>query len=106
MSRHYTSECVDCGLPCLGAGCRYYRVAVDICDKCGAENAEYCVDGEDMCEECAENELKTQFKELNQQEKERVLDVSVEELLKEVFDDLSMDEKADALDISFHKIDY
>lgn len=105
MSRHYTSECVDCGLPCLGTGCRYYRVAVDICDKCGDENAEYRVDGEDMCEDCAKKELETLFKELNQQEKEKALDITAEELLKEVFDGLTISEQAEALDICFDKID-
>lgn len=104
MSRHYISECVDCGLPCLGASCRYYRVAVDVCDKCGAENAEYCVDGEDMCKECAKDELKSQFKELNQQEKEKALDITAEKLLEEVFDDLSMDEQAEIVDIDLSEI--
>ena len=105
MSRRYTSECVDCGLPCLGSSCRYYRVAIDVCDKCGAENAKYRVDGEDRCKDCAENELESQFKELSQQEKEKALDITAEELLKEVFDDLSMDERAKVLDICFDKID-
>ena len=48
MSRQYRSECVDCGLPCLGSSCRYYRVKVYTCDICGEENAEYCLDGDDV----------------------------------------------------------
>ena len=52
MSRKYESDCVDCGLPCIGNSCRYYRVAVDYCDVCGSDDAKYNVDGTDYCEEC------------------------------------------------------
>lgn len=105
MSRYYTSDCVDCGLPCLGSGCPYYRVAVDVCDNCGAEDAEYRLDGDDMCEYCVKAELESRFNELNQQEKEKALEVTAAQLLKEVFDDLTMSEKAEALDMCLHKID-
>lgn len=81
MSRKYESQCVDCGLPCLGSACRYYRVAVDYCDSCGDENAEYVIDGEDYCEECAK------------------------EYIKDAFDDLTLSKQAELLNIDMRRID-
>lgn len=105
MSRRYENDCVYCGLPCLGIGCRYYRVAVDTCDFCGEDRAEYRFNGEDMCKECARKALNECFKELTQEEKEQALGITADELLQEVFDDLTMTKQADTLDVSFYKID-
>lgn len=54
MSVRYENQCVDCGLPCLGEGCKYYSVPVWSCDKCGDECVDlYDVDGYEVCEYCA-----------------------------------------------------
>ncbi|WP_295250594.1 hypothetical protein [Ruminococcus sp.] len=79
--RKYENHCVDCELPCLGSSCPYVNVPVDYCDECGNDNAEYVIDGDDLCEDCAEK------------------------YLKEVFNDLTLSEKADAVDIDLHSID-
>ena len=79
MSRKLESNCVSCQLPCLGKSCPYYEVEVANCDVCG-EEAEYEIDGEDYCKDCAEK------------------------YLKECFDALSIREKADCLDICLSDI--
>ena len=51
--------CVDCGLPCIGAACRYNRVVILRCDRCHDEVEElYEVDGEDLCEDCLKKEFR------------------------------------------------
>ena len=55
----YESDCVSCGLPCLGASCRNYRVFVMECDKCHKEVGElyYGVNGDQLCAACVLEEL-------------------------------------------------
>lgn len=81
--RKYENQCVGCpeGMGCLGKSCPYVDVLVDYCDDCGAEGAEYRIDGDDLCEDCAEK------------------------YLQEVFDDLTISEKAEALEVDLTKID-
>ena len=54
--RKYENHCVDCPreMGCLGSSCPYVNVPVDYCDECGSDNAEYVIDGDDLCEDCAE----------------------------------------------------
>ena len=33
----YKNGCVDCGLPCLGAGCAHFEEEHYYCDACGCE---------------------------------------------------------------------
>lgn len=75
------NQCVDCGLPCLGNSCVYRNVPVFYCDQCGDEGADYRIDREDYCEDCAKK------------------------YIQEVFDDLSFMEQAEALDIDIQYID-
>lgn len=49
----YESQCVQCGLPCIGSACRNYRVRILECDKCHEEfDKLYNFDGDEICEEC------------------------------------------------------
>jgi hypothetical protein len=77
-----TNECVGCPpeMGCLGSSCRYMNVESYYCDQCG-NVAEYTIDGEDYCEECAT------------------------EYMKEAFNNCSLSEMADMLDIYLGKID-
>ena len=53
------NHCVDCGLPCLGLGCKYNQVEVHRCDECDTELDDiFDVDGEELCAEC----LKDRFR--------------------------------------------
>ena len=53
------SDCVDCGLPCLGRACSHHQILVLRCDRCHDEVEElYEVDGEDLCEYCLKNEFR------------------------------------------------
>ena len=46
------SECVNCGFPCMGRACPYFRVTRFYCDKCKEEAELYhTVDG-DFCADC------------------------------------------------------
>lgn len=61
MSKYYISECVDCGLPCLGNSCPYYKVAHFYCDTCGASSEDtdmYNFSNEDICNDCYEKKVK------------------------------------------------
>ena len=46
------SECVDCGLPCLGDSCPKRNVPHYYCDNCGNEEKLYHYDNDELCEEC------------------------------------------------------
>lgn len=46
------SECVDCGKPCIGLACPYYRVTRYYCDKCKTEEKLYEYEGKELCAEC------------------------------------------------------
>lgn len=80
MSRKIENHCVNCVLPCIGSSCPYHDVPVDYCDACGDEGAIYRIDGEDLCEDCAE------------------------ERVKEIFDDMTLSEKAEVVNIDLEKI--
>ena len=51
------SDCVGCGLPCLGKSCPYREVTHYYCDKCGEEETLYYYDGAELCIECLLNEF-------------------------------------------------
>lgn len=49
----YENDCVDCGLPCLMNGCKYYHVPHLYCDVCGNEEEILYTDGNSqLCREC------------------------------------------------------
>lgn len=49
----YSNECVDCGLPCVGAFCPLLNSPAVCCDRC-ENDAErfYILDGEVLCRKC------------------------------------------------------
>ena len=73
------SECVDCDLPCLGSACQYMNVARRYCDICG-EIADYVVDGQDLCEECAHKLADDEFKRLEFFQKCELLEIDYVEI--------------------------
>ena len=80
MSRKIESRCVDCGFPCRGNACPNYKVQVNYCDVCGSEGAKYCLDGDDMCEECAETIIMDAFKELMLSERAKTVGIDLEKI--------------------------
>lgn len=53
MAIRWESGCVDCGLPCIGNACRYYRVKILECDDCGEEvDTLYQYDSDELCADC------------------------------------------------------
>lgn len=50
--RKVESDCVDCGLPCLGRSCPHYSVTRFYCDKCGNEDTLYLYDDKELCRDC------------------------------------------------------
>lgn len=72
------NQCVDCGLPCLGSACRYRNVRVSYCDRCGDEGADYRIDGEDYCEDCAKKYIQEAFDDLSLMEQADILDIDVQ----------------------------
>lgn len=75
----YENECVDCGQPCIGSGCPYMNVYRRYCDICG-ELADYIVDGEDLCENCAHKLADEEFKGLSYFEKCELLEIEYKEI--------------------------
>ena len=51
------TECVDCGLPCIGNACRHYQVTRYYCDKCNDETTLYEFEGFELCIDCIKKEL-------------------------------------------------
>ena len=55
MGKRYQSDCVQCGLPCIGSGCDHYETPTYFCDECGAEvdpRELYIFDGMELCKGC------------------------------------------------------
>ncbi len=51
--RYHTSECCDCGLPCIYKTCPHYEVEHFQCDFCKEEDVRlYNYNGYEICEEC------------------------------------------------------
>jgi hypothetical protein len=80
MSRRFESQCINCGLHCIGLACPYYRVPVDYCEDCGDSDAKYRIDGEDLCEDCVKERLKEAFNDLTLFEQAKAVDVSLSEI--------------------------
>ena len=81
----YENRCCDCavpGYPCLGNLCPYVNVPVYYCDICDCDAyAEYEINGEHYCGDCAKN------------------------YIKEYFEDLSLSEQAERLGIIFKRME-
>ncbi len=78
--RKYENDCVGCpdGMGCLGSSCPYVNVPHDYCDTCGEDGAEYRIDGEDYCEDCAKKYLTDLFNDLCISEQAELLKVDLE----------------------------
>ena len=46
------SECVQCGFPCIGMACPYYRVTRYYCDECKREETLYKYEDKEICIDC------------------------------------------------------
>ena len=79
MSKEYSSDCVDCGLPCLGSSCSHYQRVDYYCDSCG-DNADYEIDGEHYCEKCAEEYIQEVASSLSLYEKAELLDIDMSDI--------------------------
>lgn len=101
----YENHCVNCPpeMGCLGKSCPNIDVPVYCCDICGEEGAEYEIENNDLCKDCAKEYMNMRFAELTIEEKERALNVTVNELLQEEFDDMLMSEQAETLKLSFYE---
>jgi hypothetical protein len=72
MSIMYENHCVGCPQGCINCGRKHAEVYK--CDSCGSY-AEYRFEGEDLCEDCAEDVLVDKFRELTISDMARMLDV-------------------------------
>lgn len=68
------NHCVDCQLPCIGNQCPLRKVEVIICDECGAY-ADYHIEGNDFCEDCAKEYLDDQWNGMTVSEKTQALNI-------------------------------
>lgn len=70
------NNCVGCALPCINCGRKHQEVVKCDTPNCD-EYAEYTIDGEDYCEECAKECLIEQFKDLSVYEMAELLKVNI-----------------------------
>jgi hypothetical protein len=63
MARVIENNCVGCGIPCINCGRKHQEVVKCDTPNCD-EYAKYIIDGEDFCEDCAEEILVDKFKDL------------------------------------------
>lgn len=70
----YEDGCVNCPreLGCIGANCPRYEVQSIYCEFCG-EPAEYKIEGDDYCEDCAKKYLQDVFGNLSVREMANIL---------------------------------
>ena len=76
------NHCCDCATesyPCIGKACMYVDVPVYYCDECDDE-ADYHIDGKDMCEKCANKYLNEEFSSMTVCEKSGLLEVKCERI--------------------------
>ena len=80
----YENHCCDCavpGYPCMGSSCPNVNIPVYYCDICNNNiYAEYDIEGEHYCEDCAEVCLKEAFEDLTLSEKAEVLGINMKNL--------------------------
>ena len=54
----YESDCLGCGLPCMGEMCSHFKVKHYYCDGCGDDDREiYEFDEQELCLSCIEDKL-------------------------------------------------
>lgn len=75
-----TNECVECGLPCLGVDCPNRNTYRYYCDECGEEGVDYEIEGEELCEECAEKNLNELLLQLSIEEKAEAIGIYIYKL--------------------------
>lgn len=98
----YENQCVGCPPEkgCIGKSCPYMNIPVRYCDVCG-DYAKYNLENEsDICADCARKLLQKIFCDISISRKEKLFNITPDELYQELFDDLTLHEKAKLLDIS------
>lgn len=60
--RKLENNCYGCPRPC--AGCGRSHMEVRICDDCCDAYAEYVVDGDDLCEDCLKERLRSELQDM------------------------------------------
>ena len=80
----YENHCCGCAVPaypCVGNSCPNINVPVYYCDCCNNDaHAEYSIEDEDYCEDCAKTYLKEVFDALTPLEQAEVLGISLKYL--------------------------
>ncbi len=79
--RAVENECVGCSpyLGCIGEACQYRNVERVYCDLCGDE-AEYIVDDEELCEDCAKKRILEVFNNFDIFEQASMLDIGLQNI--------------------------
>lgn len=106
MSIRRESDCVDCGLPCLGKMCPHWERVYCECDSCGSEDAIYHIDDSDYCENCAREYMNEEWLSKTNEQKAKSLQDYYEECLDSFFVDSDLETQAKYLDVDFSEVDY
>ena len=72
----YENNCVGCAIPCINCGKKHQEVIKCDTPNCD-EYANYCIDGEDYCEECEKEILIDQFKDLTIDDMANILGIGI-----------------------------
>lgn len=84
MSKVTEDLCVDCGLPCIGHACPYHKSRnseIYYCDTCLLSCADYKMDEQDFCEECARSHLNDIFNDLTIWEQAKLLGIKASKIV-------------------------
>lgn len=78
--RKHENECVGCPseMGCIGNACVYKNVPRDYCDICG-EPAKYKIDGDDFCEDHANEHILYAFENMSIKEKAEAVGFDISE---------------------------
>ena len=81
------SDCLACGLPCLGRSCPHHLVDRILCDFCleyehEETDAKYRLDGIDLCESCLYDAVIDYVKEMSISEIKEKLGLNIERILE------------------------
>ena len=76
MSIKIENRCVGCALPCINCGLKHVEVVV--CDTdCCDEEAVYRTEEGDLCQDCIDDLLDSQWDTLSTQEKAKLLGFNI-----------------------------
>lgn len=102
------TDCLGCGLPCLGYTCPHYKMIYAECDLCGNDDAKYELNDEHLCDDCVKLVLRDEWNKNSDIEKADILlkHNQLRECVDNWFDDSDIEEQAKYTGVVLEEIDF